>query len=73
MEETRRRRRERREAEAPLENWILFGNGERVRLSFGEWKLESMVRWLLGNVGGLAAVAPPKMMAEDIDGVRYGG
>lgn len=72
MEETRRRRRERREAEPPLGNWILFGNGERVRLSLGEWKLESMVRWFLGNVGGLVAVTPPKMMAEDIDGVRCG-
>lgn len=73
MEDTRRRRSERREAEPPLRNWILFGNGKRVRLSLGEWKLGSMVRWFLGNVGGLAAVAPPKMVAEDIDGVSCGG
>jgi hypothetical protein len=38
-----------------------------VRLGLGELNLATALRCLFSNVGGFAAVAPPKTMAEDID------
>lgn len=71
LEETRRRGRDRREEEA--EPLTLFGHSilfflwgpQQVKLGLllGECNL----RCFCGNASGFAAVAPPKMTAEDIN------